>query len=421
MRSFFTHLECLNCGRTYKKGEYYLCPNCKGFLDPKYDYEGFADKLDVKELYVRVGSIWRWFELLPIEDERNVVTLGEGGTPLLKCDRICNEIGLKNLYLKDETTNPTGSLKDRSTSVNVSIAKELGKKTVAIVSTGNAGASLAAYAARGGLNAVIMVPRTTSSEKIAQTLVYGAIVLRVKADSISEFYKVYEEACLKFGWMNSIGGVNPYRNEGKKTYAYELSLSFRWKPPDWFILPMAGGNAIIAAWKGFKELIELGLISEAPRMVGVQPKECAPIVKAFRDGKEMAEPISPGHTIVTSLVVTNPGAKSSLVLKAIRESGGTCDDPTDKEVLEAMKMLAKEGIFSEPGGAISLASAKRLAEQGLIDSSDRVVCLITGSGFKDMKSFEKILSKPIHADPTLESLEKLLKGRMQIFEKRNAS
>ncbi len=412
MKSLFTHLECLSCGRRYPKGEYYLCPRCNGFLDPKYDYDAIAEEFDPEKLPFRPHNIWKWKEFLPIEKEENIVTLGEGDTPLLRCKRINEEIGVRNLYLKDETVNPTGSLKDRSTSVNASIAKELNVNTVAIISTGNAGASLAAYAARGGLKSIIMVPETTPEEKIAQTLAYGAIVIKVRAKSMNDFYWLYREACSKFGWMDSVGGVNPYRNEGKKTYAYEISLSFDWNPPEWIIMPMAGGNAIIAAWKGFKELFSLGLISKMPKIVGVQPRECAPIVKAFRDGKEIAEPISPGQTMVSSLVVPNPGPKSALVLKAIRESKGTCDDPTDEEVLEAMRLLAREGIFSEPGGAISLAAAKRLVEQGLIDPSDKVVCLITGSGFKDMKSFEKILSKPFLSDPTLEALERVLKENL---------
>ncbi len=413
MKSFFTHLECLNCGKHYPKGEYYLCPSCGGFLDPMYDYEGILEEFNPKNLSLRVQSIWKWHEFLPVAEEKNIVTLGEGDTPLISCRRINEEIGIKNLYLKDETTNPTGSLKDRSTSVNVSIAKELGIKTVAIISTGNAAASLAAYAARGGLSAVVMVPETTPDEKILQALAYGALVFRVKAKSMGDFYSLYEEACSKFGWMNSVGGVNPYRNEGKKTYAYELSYSFKWDPPDWFIMPMAGGNAVIATWKGFKELLYLGVISKTPKLVGVQPKECSAIVKAFREGKEVAEPISPGSTIVTSLVVMNPGPKSSLVLKAIRESEGTCDDPTDAEVLESMKLLAKEGIFSEPGGAIGLAAAKRLVDQGVIDPSDGVVCLVSGSGFKDIKSVKKIVSKPYLVSPTLESLERALKAQFK--------
>jgi len=411
MKSFFTHLECLKCGKKYPKGEYYLCPSCNGFLDPKYDYDGIAEEFNPKELPFREHSIWKWREFLPVEDERNIITLGEGDTPLLACRRINEEIGIKNLYLKDDTLNPTGSLKDRSTSVNVSIAMELNIRTVAIISTGNAGASLAAYAARGGLKAVILVPETTPEEKVAQALAYGALVIKVRAKSMGEFYQLYSDACLKFGWMNSVGGVNPYRNEGKKTYAYELSEAFDWDPPDWFIMPMAGGNALIAAWKGFKELLSLGLISRTPKLVGVQPKECAATVKAFREGKEVASPISPGKTIVTSLLVSNPGPKSALVLKAIRESNGTCDDPSDEEVLEAMKLLAKEGVFSEPGGAISLAAAKRLLDQGVIDPSDRVVCLVTGSGFKDMKSVKNILTKPILAEPTLDSIEKAIRGQ----------
>jgi threonine synthase len=377
-------------------------------LDPKYDYDGISEEFNVDELPFRPHSIWKWREFFPIEDERNIVTLGEGDTPIIRCQRINEEIGVKNLYLHDETVNPTGSLKDRSTSINVSIAKELGKNTVAIMSTGNAGASLAAYAARGGLKAVIMVPETAPMEKVAQALAYGALVIRVRAKTMGDFSELYREACSKFGWMNSLGGVNPYRNEGKKTYAYEISMAFNWDPPDWVVIPLAGGNAMLAAWKGFKELYSLGLIPRTPKIVGVQAKECAPIVKAFREGKEDVQPVIPGQTIVTSLVVPNPGYKGSLVLKGIRESQGTCDDPSDEEVLEAMRLLGKEGIFSEPGGAISLAATRRLVDQGVIDPSDSVVCLVTGSGFKDMKSVEKILGEPINVDPTLEALEKAL-------------
>jgi len=408
-RSYFTHLKCLSCGATYGKEEVYLCPRCGGFLDPKYDYDGIAEAFRIEDLPFRERSMWKWREFMPVD---RPVSLGEGDTPLIKCERINEEVSVRNLYLKDETVNPTGSLKDRSTSVNVSVARELGVETVAIISTGNAAASLAAYAARAGLRAVVMVPETTPDAKVAQALVHGALVLKIRARSMAEFYELYEEACSNFGWMNSVGGVNPYRNEGKKTYAYELSEAFDWDPPDWFIMPMAGGNALIAAWKGFKELLSLGLISKAPKLVGVQPKECAATVKAFREGKEVASPISPGKTIVTSLLVSNPGPKSALVLKAIRESNGTCDDPSDDEVIEAMKLLAKEGVFSEPGGAISLAAAKRLLSQGIIDPSDRVVCLVTGSGFKDMKSVENILTKPILTEPNLESIEKAIRGHV---------
>ncbi len=405
LRSYFTNLKCLNCGATFEKKEIYLCPRCGGFLDPRYDYERIAEAFSIKDLPFRERSMWKWKEFMPVDES---VSLGEGDTPLIRCERINEEVGVRNLYLKDETVNPTGSLKDRSTSVNVSVAKELGVKTVAIISTGNAAASLAAYASRAGLRAVVMVPETTPDAKIAQALVHGALVLKIRARSMAEFYELYEKACSEFGWMNSVGGVNPYRNEGKKTYAYELSEAFDWEPPDWFIMPMAGGNALIAAWKGFKELFSLGLISKVPRLVGVQPRECAATVKAFREGKEVASPILPGKTIVTSLVVSNPGPKSALVLKAIRESYGTCDDPSDDEVIEAMKLLAKEGVFSEPGGAISLAATKRLVDRGVIDPSDSVVCLVTGSGFKDMKSVQKILNEPIHVDPNLEALEKAL-------------
>ncbi len=407
LRSYFTHLKCLSCGATYGKEEVYLCPRCGGFLDPKYDYDGIAEAFRIEDLPFRERSMWKWREFMPVD---RPVSLGEGDTPLIKCERINEEVGIRNLYLKDETVNPTGSLKDRSTSVNVSVARELGVETVAIISTGNAAASLAAYAARAGLRAVVMVPETTSDAKVAQALVHGALVLKIRARSMAEFYELYEEACSNFGWMNSVGGVNPYRNEGKKTYAYELSEAFDWDPPDWFIVPMAGGNALIAAWKGFKELLSLGLISKAPKLVGVQPKECAATVKAFREGKEVASPISPSKTIVTSLLVSNPGPKSAFVLKAIRESNGTCDDPSDDEVIEAMKLLAKEGVFSEPGGAISLATAKRLLGQGIIDPSDRVVCLVSGSGFKDMKLVENILTKPILTEPNLESIEKAVRG-----------
>ncbi len=326
-------------------------------------------------------TIWRWFEFFPVEERSAIVSLGEGCTPLLRSSGLSEKLGIARLYLKNDTVLPTGSLKDRSNSVGVSKAKELGFKTVAVVSTGNAAASVAAYAAAAGLKSIVVVPEGTAPSKVVQACAYGATVLVVEGN-FDQIAKLYQEAVREFGWYDCLS-TNPYRNEGKKSYAYELVDQLGHEVPDWIIHPTAGGTGLCAIWKGYNELLTLGLSASLPKLVAAQSEAAAPFVAALEKGLTEIEPVLARDTVAESIQVGSPKALGWRTLKAIRDSKGTAVALTDDEILEAQSLLARmAGIFAEPAGATSLAAARKLKEQGLINPGDLVVCTITGHGLK---------------------------------------
>ena len=339
--------------------------------------------IDLKKIRDRTErTIWRWFEFLPVEDRASIVSLGEGYTPLIAPLRLAEALGLPRLLLKNDSTLPTGSLKDRSNAVGISRGRELGFDTAAVISTGNAAASVAAYAAAAGMKSVVMVPAGTEASKILQAAAYGATVVVVEGSFDNEVARLYREALQEFGWYDCLSS-NPYRNEGKKSYAYETLDQLDGAAPDWVIHPTAGGAGICAMWKGWGELHALGCANKLPRLVAAQSAAAAPIVAAFENRLERVASVAAKQTVAESIQVGNPAALGDRALAALRASNGMAVALDDEEILSAQSMLAKlTGIFAEPAGAISVAAAKKLAESGSIQREETVVCNITGHGLK---------------------------------------
>jgi len=375
-------LRCPKCGWESPSNTIFQCTSCSTILETIIEI-GHLTRSHLLDIRKRTDqTIWRWFEFFPIQHRLAIVSLGEGYTPLLKPKLLSQELGLARLYLKDDTVLPTGSLKDRSNSVGLSNARELGFKTASVISTGNAAASVAAYSAAAGLKSVVMVPKNTAPAKIAQARAYGATVILVDGDIDNEGAKLYKTAVQEFGWYDCRSS-NPYRGEGKKSYAYELFDQLEDHVPNWIIHPTAGGTGLYAMWKGYNELLTLGWVHRLPKLVAAQSEAAAPIVAAFEKGISHIEPVTVKDTVAESIKVGNPVSMGWRALKAIRGSKGTAVALSDDEILEAQSLLARlAGVFAEPAGAVSLAAAKKLRNQDMIAKDDMVVCNITGNGLK---------------------------------------
>lgn len=358
------------------------CRRCGGLLDVVYDYDRIRAGISRKEIDARAPTIWRWREFLPVREE-SIVTLGEGCTPLLDARNLGPVYGLERLYIKNDTMNPTGTFKDRGYSVAVSKAVEIGTKQAFTYTSGNAGASFAAYARRAGLNAFILVKGWASVEKLAMMRSSGLPVALWDFESFEPVREILRRASEELGAYQFTVFNNPYRHEGNKSYAYEIWQELGERAPDWVIHPTATGGGIVGSWKGFEELRELGLANRLPRMVAVQPAECAPIHKAFLEGLDVAPRFgTPKATIAQSMSSDAPVGEGRRVLSALRESEGVAVTVTDEEILQGIMDLGLEGVFSEPAGASAVAAAKKLARQGVIGPSDTVVCVVTGTGLK---------------------------------------
>ena len=380
-------LQCFECRRDFPADEAgFRCKACGGLLDVRFDLVGKREP----PWNGRPLSVWKYREILPIEKEESIVSLAEGGTGLHYCKRLGRKLGLKKLYVKNEGENPTGSFKDRGMTVAVSKALELGKKKVLCASTGNTAASLAAYSARAGMECIVLVPKgKVAGGKMLQVTMHGARIIQVKGDFDQAFETALELAERKreLYLMNSI---NPYRLEGQKTLAFEISDQLDSKTPDTVILPVGNGGNISAAWKGFTEFQQLAIARTRPRMIGIQAEKASPIAKAVKRGENKIHPVHNPQTIATAIRIGSP-VNWPKVLKAIQESKGTAETVTDPEILEAQRELATlEGIFVEPASAASLAGLKKLRGNGKIDPSETVVCVTTGHGLKDPSVLERL-------------------------------
>ncbi len=381
--TFLTHLRCSSCEQTFSPDQVLTyCRQCNRALLAEYDLDKARRQVSKEILSAREGSLWRYRELLPVFDDANIVTLGEGWTPLLKATALGRELRLQNLFVKEEGCNPTGSFKARGLSVAVSKAKELGIKEAAMPSAGNAGGALAAYAAKAGITAHVFVPIETPVVNIKEIALFGGQVYLVSG-SISDAAKRMNEMRQGTGWFDMSTMKEPYRLEGKKTMGYELAEQFGWELPDVIIYPTGGGTGLIGMWKAFDELEQLGWIGrKRPRMVSVQSSGCAPIVKAFQAGKRESEFWDNARTKASGLRVPKAFA-DHLILKALDESSGTAVAVSDEEMLDDMKnVAATEGIFLCPEGAAAATAARHLVKAGFINSKDRVVLFNTGSGYK---------------------------------------
>lgn len=358
------------------------------------------------EIRGRARGLWRWREFLPVDSPAAVVSLGEGDTPLVHSGRLAREAGLERLYVKNDTVLPTGSLKDRSVTVAVSRAREVKAPTVAVSSTGNHAASVAAYAAAAGLGCVVMVPAGTAAGKVIQARVHGATVIAVQApfDVTADLFKV---ALDTFGWYSCLS-TNPWRNEGKKSYAFETWEQLEGEVPDWMIHPIAGGLGVTACWKGWRELRQLGWTARIPRMVAAQSAAAAPIVAAFEAGHDEVAPCPVGPTVAEAIASGHPNL-GWRCLDAIRQTGGTAAAVTDAQLLHAQSLLARTtGIFCEPSAAAALAAALMLRKTGVIKATELVVCVATGHGLKQPEPALDQAAPLLTIEPTLVAVEKAI-------------
>lgn len=387
------NLQCSACTTTYPGQDgHYQCPQCGSALEVTYDYRSRGKDLTRDGFAAGAKGLWKYRGILPVGVGADVVTLGEGGTPLHKCNHIAHAMGLVDqLYVKDEAGNPTGTYKDRPASVSVTVAKALGAKTVAIASDGNAAPSVAAYAAKAGLECFAFMPESTPIERLVLVQMYGAPIITIQG-SVNECIDLAERGRELFGWhhMSTAGPINPYQREGTKTIAYEICEQLDWVVPKWVVIPVGGGGLLVAVWKGFVELKALGRVDRLPRVLAVQASGCAPLVRAFetKDSTDEIRRWENPKTVATTIGVPYPldGAKA---LQAIRESGGVAITVDDSEILAMTRELSsREGILLEPTGAVSMTAVKKARAMGLIDGT--VVSIATGTGLKTLSLFASL-------------------------------
>ncbi len=414
------HFRCILCGATYEKDQVrYVCPRHgdEGILDTVYDYGKIAARTSPETISAsRDYSIWRYEALLPFAEGggRLAPPLQVGWTPLYHAKTLGERFGLKNLYLKDDGRNPTGSLKDRASAVVVARAREIGVSLITTASTGNAGAALAGLAAAARMPAVIFVPENAPPAKIAQLLVFGARVLLVKGN-YDEAFDLCLAASREFGWYCRNTAYNPYTVEGKKTAALEICeqlASFKghpmkgWKAPDRIFVSVGDGNIISGLWKGLRDLAALGWIDRMPRLMGIQAEGSAACYEAWKRGDEIIRPVK-ARTVADSISADLPrdGVRA---VRAVRETGGAYLTVTDEEILAAIPLLARsEGVFAEPAGAAALAGLANAVREGLVKAEETIVCLITGNGLKDIGSAMKVAGVGTRIEPTLDAVRQL--------------
>ena len=383
MKSYLTHLECTYCHATYPADEVIrICAECSKVLYPRYDLAGARDALNPDELKNRPANMWRYFEVMPVLDEANVITLGEGFTPIFKAERLGGKIGASAVYIKDEGLNPTASFKARGLSAAVSKAKELGITKLTMPSAGNAAGAMAAYAAKGGMEAYVFMPKDAPEANQIEVSISGGDLTLIDG-LISDAGVLSRKRAAEEGLFDVSTLQEPYRVEGKKTMGYEIAEQSDWELPDAIIYPTGGGTGIVGMWKAFAEMEEMGWIGpKRPKMYAVQAEGCAPIVRAFREGAEFAEPWENAQTMAAGIRV--PGAIGDyLILGAIRESGGGALTVTDDEMKYYMSLVASlEGMFICPEGAATAVALNKLLVAGDLSPDENILLLNTGSGLK---------------------------------------
>jgi len=403
------HQECINCKAAYSVDEVvYFCKKCGDIIEIKFDQGELEQAAQTSDWKTKPLGVWRYRPFMPIHEATQPVTLGEGGTGLHRSQRLCNELGVEHLYVKNEGENPTGSFKDRGMTVGVTKAVELGARHVICASTGNTSAALAAYAARAGIKCTVLIPAgKIAYGKLSQAMIHGAKVLQVKGnfDEALEFVLKLAEKHRDIYLLNSI---NPFRIEGQKTLGYEIIEQLNYEAPDRIIIPVGNAGNISAVWKGLKEFHELGYIKKLPKMTGIQAQGSAPIAQAIKTGKNEIVPVENPETIATAIRIGAPVSWKKAV-NAIHQSGGTAETVTDEEILDAQKTLAQiEGIFVEPASASSIAGLKKLVKNGVIQKTEKVVCITTGHGLKDPDTAIKQSEKPVEVDAEIGAIEEAL-------------
>ncbi len=406
-------LRCRECKKEHPAEKLAICEDCFAPLDVEYDFSKIH--LQRASFDDRSRNIWRYFELLPIVDKRNVVDLQTGFTPLIKAENLGERFQTKGLYLKNDSVNPTFSFKDRPAEVAVSKALEFGDSAVCCVSTGNLAAAVAAHAAKARLSSYILSPSDTELAKTSQILAYGGRVISVEG-TYDEANRLAILASDELGWNVVNLTSRPYYVEGSKTIAFELCEQFGWTPPDNVIIPVASGALLRAIHVGFEQFIEAGLTDRTPRIFGAQAEGCAPITKAFRDGKLDIEPIESPHTIAKSIAIGDPG-DGKYVLQVVRETDGAVESAADSEILKGILELAKaEGVFTEPAGAVTVAVAKKLLATGEISRDESTVCCVTGNGLKtnELVLESEDIPRPPTIKPSIRALRELFPAQVSV-------
>ncbi len=417
-------LKCRECGREYPKEPLYVCEYCFGPLEVNYDYSKIKKKLSKELIASRQKNLWRYRELLPIDGEP-IAGLQSGFTPLVKANNLAKELGVKELYIKDDSVcHPTLSFKDRVVSVAISKSKEFGFDTVACASTGNLANSVASQAAQAKMNCFVFIPADLELGKVVASLIYAPKVVAVEGN-YDEVNRLCTEIANKYKWAFVNINIRPYYAEGSKTYIYEIVEQLGWRAPDNIVVPVAGGSLISKIWKGLKELKMLGFIDEpndtkgstlelehlrpSTKIYAAQAKGCSPVVTAIKENNEIIKPVKP-KTIAKSLAIGNP-ADGYYAFKTVIESGGWAEDVTDEEIVEGIKLLARtEGIFTETAGGVTVAVTKKLIQQGRIKKDELTVISITGNGLKTQEAVSSKLDTIIKIKPNLNSFENEIKN-----------
>jgi threonine synthase len=401
--------ECIKCGSSFDpKEKLYTCPKCGGLLEIELDLDEIEEKLDRKSLEAEPPSTWKYRAFMPIFDDSKIVSLNEGGTPLYRCGRLAEELGVHELYVKYEGANPTGSFKDRGMTVGVTKALEFGVKSVACASTGNTSASLSAYAARAGLKCVVLLPAgKVALGKLAQAIMYGAQVIGVKGN-FDQALAIVRKICEERDDIYLLNSLNPFRPQGQKSIGFETADQLGFEAPDRVVVPMGNCANIWAIYKGFLEFEGLDLVEKVPTMTGIQAAGAMPIVDAIKRDLEEFEPVEHPETIATAIRIGRP-VNGPKALKAIRETKGMAESVSDDEIIQAQKDLARfEGLGVEPASASTIAGLRKLLEGGAADKDERIVCIATGNILKDPQEVIEVSEAPVEVPADYEEVIKLL-------------
>lgn len=408
--SFVQGLRCRECGHAFPAEALHVCEWCFGPLEVVYDYEKIAEATSRESIAAGPASIWRYANLLPAVND-GAVDLGAGFTPLVRADRLAAELGLGELWLKNDTLNPTGSFKDRVVSVALARARAMGFKVAACASTGNLANSVAAHAARAGMRHVVFIPSNLEAGKVVTTAVYGPNLVAVDG-SYDDVNRLCAELASEHPtWAFVNVNLRTYYAEGSKTLAFETAEQLGWQAPDHVVVPVASGSQLTKIAKGFRELHKVGLLTEEPhvRVSGAQAEGCSPVATAFTEGHEYIRPVKP-HTIAKSLAIGNP-ADGPYALEEVRRSGGALEAVSDQEIVDAMLLLARtEGIFAETAGGVTVATLSRLAAKGVVRSDERVVAYITGAGLKTIEAVAPVCGPTATIAPTMDAFAAAFEG-----------
>jgi len=393
--------KCVRCGKEHAATSGVTTCSCGGILDIKYDYDYVKAKLSPEKLAESPRTMWRYRELLPVEEATVPPPLRVGWSPLYRADRLAAELGLRTLYVKDDGQNPTASLKDRASAMAVAKAVEAGADTIACSSTGNAASSLAGNAAAAGLKTYIFVPSRAPKGKVAQLMIFGAHVFSVQG-SYEDTFRLSAEAIDRWGWYNRNAAINPYLSEGKKTVSLEIAEQLHWNIPDYIALSVGDGCTIAGVWKGFRDLFAIGLIDRLPRLISVQAEGCCPLNRAVAERapwRPMEE-----NTAADSIAVGVP-RNPDKAINAVRESGGIAVNVSDDEIFAAMRLLGRtQGVFGEPAGVAGTAGVIKALELSLLPPHSSVVSIVTGNGLKDVAGGIRAAGEPVAVAPDMNAL-----------------